>query len=596
MKPDKLTKITNGKYCVDEDFCIRTQDNKKLCNFYIKEFTIYTLAEKEVSFYIKLQNRDEKDSAVIPIEYIYTPNSWMHLYFKKNFKICSPHFETGIIDIINELSDLDETYQEINYGWESKILSRRNYDWAFDTYSRVFGFDCFDDEDDIDNYKSLCSHSCLLECLAVAHRDAAVPLISYTLLSLLLSLEIWGDGRRPDFIMSLTGASEEVRSQTALFYTNLHNRMSDMKKNDYRDIHIMPEDKLADVLYKTIRVKDSVVIAFHPQKKQQCRHLYNIYTQTHLEDKYTVNGMLLLLKADREEIDFPTVNVNLPKDYDLKTIKNNFWVATEDEETEDETDFYLSDMYHFIHFLLKKMNKNENYVAQQYAAYLNQIQQDADILALTEDARNVFIALSFTIFLYLIYRTDKNEFAKKYQLEDIEGLCKSILIGVSKSAYPALGDVINSDIDRAKEICRVLDEYFAKKSNRRCLAMIGEENSLPTEVKAWGDENLLYITARTLNEILKLQDDKGKFTLAVKRALAHEGLIEYYMVGGDKPRPEYSVHIQKPLYGAHKSKVRFVAFRREECAKYHLFPHIEDILSPPPNDSEKELPADAETF
>ena len=55
-------------------------------------------------------------------------------------------------------------------------------------------------------------------------------------------------------------------------------------------------------------------------------------------------------------------------------------------------------------------------------------------------------------------------------------------------------DVTYSDLEEAKELCRVLDGYFAKKTNRRYLANIGAESSPPTEVKVWCDDVHIYIT------------------------------------------------------------------------------------------------------
>lgn len=45
----------------------------------------------------------------------------------------------------------------------------------------------------------------------------------------------------------------------------------------------------------------------------------------------------------------------------------------------------------------------------------------------------------------------------------------------------------------------------------------------------------------------------------------------------EKERPEYSVHIQKPLFDNHKDRRRFLALKRVSCARFDLFPNIDSI-------------------
>ena len=284
----------------------------------------------------------------------------------------------------------------------------------------------------------------------------AVPLLSYTLFSLMSTLDMLGHNRRPSFIMSLTGATETVRNQTALLYTNLFKRSLDMIKNDYMDIHIMPEDHISDVIYKTLRGKDSVVIAFSPDKRR-CSHLKKIYTQTHMEDDYTVNGLLLLIKAAKEEIPFPTVNINLPSDFDIEAIKNHFFEADEDEEK----DLLLDDIYRFIHFWLKKISNGTD-MKKLYREFSGGLKENEQFASLTEDAQEVVSTLRFSLELYLRYRKDKEKLAQEYGIENLDTFCTDILIEVAKDAFPMPNDVTYSALEEAKELCRVLDQYFAK--------------------------------------------------------------------------------------------------------------------------------------
>ena len=151
-----------------------------------------------------------------------------------------------------------------------------------------------------------------------------------------------------------------------------------------------------------------------------------------------------------------------------------------------------------------------------------------------------------------------------------------VLRRVLLQAFPMPNDVTYSDLEEAKELCQVLDGYFAKKTNRRYLANIGAESSPPTEVKVWCDDVHIYITEQTFNEILKLQDCNKKISIKIKRTLAKNDLIKFYKVG-EKERPEYSVHIQKPLFDNHKDRRRFLALKRVSCARFDLFPNIDSI-------------------
>ena len=176
-----------------------------------------------------------------------------------------------------------------------------------------------------------------------------------------------------------------------------------------------------------------------------------------MEDDYTVNGLLLLIKAAKEEIPFPTVNINLPSDFDIEAIKNHFFEADEDEEK----DLLLDDIYRFIHFWLKKISNGTD-MKKLYREFSGGLKENEQFASLTEDAQEVVSTLRFSLELYLRYRKDKEKLAQEYGIENLDTFCTDILIEVAKDAFPMPNDVTYSALEEAKELCRVLDQYFAK--------------------------------------------------------------------------------------------------------------------------------------
>lgn len=163
---------------------------------------------------------------------------------------------------------------------------------------------------------------------------------------------------------------------------------------------------------------------------------------------------------------------------------------------------------------------------------------------------------------------------------------KDTIIQLAKLSFPTPNNVSSSEIWKSKNICQTIDNYFGKKVNQRHLAAIGCTPKAATEIKAWYDNTFIYMTAKTVDEILKLEDSKYKLTLNIKRALAEEKRIHIYHVG-ETERPEYTIHLQKPLYEKVKSKARFMAFYRNKT-KYSLFPNIESFARKNPSPDTKD--------
>lgn len=191
---------------------------------------------------------------------------------------------------------------------------------------------------------------------------------------------------------------------------------------------------------------------------------------------------------------------------------------------------------------------------------------------LTEEACAITELLTFPLWLYFDLIKQEND-------EVLFKECVEIITNTVRNSFPAKNDILDGDFEQAIAVCKAFDKYFDKKSRRQYLGSIGVTPPNANEIKVWCDQNHIYVKARTLSEILKLQDCEYKFSLKVKRVLAQREMIETYSVS-ESERPEYTVHIQKPLYDNVKSRARFVAFKRARCGTYGLFDYIDKIACP----------------
>ncbi len=604
MKQKKLKERTHGKYYVDKNYnIVRTKDKQKICNFYIESINFDFLYGKPIRFHIALKNKIEgkanKEKATIPIELFEDPCYWLKMYFDTiNYKISSSKsvFEKVMIEILHMLCEKKELPHKDKIGWVTKKLHTKERIFSNnDTLYRYYDFGCFDGNKNLCNCKKKPSRN-LLEIASQNRRinqKVSVPLLSYTLLSLLISKEIWKSRRRPTFIMSLTGATEHIRNQTALFYANLYARSADMQKNDYRDIHIYPEDKWAEAAFKIQRGKNSVIIAFNPSK-QRCHLLQKAYSQNYIEENYTVGGLLLIVTAEPDDIPFKTLNIHLPKNFEIEsTIKEFYKPYSEDPEEpeypKDSEVLFMQNIYSYLYFLRKKLNNKaysgKAYLIEQYKKFYENAEKNEMIQILTEEARDAVLALCFSTHMYLKFLFKKS-FISDFAREILNVLYAKHIINLAKLSFPAPNNVSSSEIWKSKNICQTIDNYFGKKANQRHLAAIGYTPKAATEIKAWYDNTFIYMTAKTVDEILKLEDSKYKLTLNIKRALAEEKRIHIYHVG-ETERPEYTIHLQKPLYEKVKSKARFMAFYRNKT-KYSLFPNIESFARKNPSPDTKD--------
>ena len=128
-----------------------------------------------------------------------------------------------------------------------------------------------------------------------------------------------------------------------------------------------------------------------------------------------------------------------------------------------------------------------------------------------------------------------------------------------------------------KMFVTLLKSIFLTTPEKKQIGKIGAELKNITDIKLWYDDKTFYITQKNISDLLLIDKNKNKFSLTVKRALAKKNIIETYIKSDGKP--EYSVHIQKPLFDNKKAKNRFIAFNRAECKKNNIFKTIEEYVA-----------------
>lgn len=150
-----------------------------------------------------------------------------------------------------------------------------------------------------------------------------------------------------------------------------------------------------------------------------------------------------------------------------------------------------------------------------------------------------------------------------------------IIINAARRSFPKDGDIADKDLESCKTICQSIDQYFFSARNQKKILRV-DESRTDDETRMRYNEEFLFISADTISEILIIENCKEKFSLSVKRAMAHFQFIKTYIKSDGKI--EYSVHLPK-LNGEEKaSQKRFIAFDRKTCRKVGMFPNIEKYL------------------
>ena len=306
MKKKKLKKISAGKYDVDKENST-TYLGDRICNFYIKDFMIISNSDVLMKFRVTLASKEEETTKDIPIELLCSPVSWLAAYFDNSYKkfVKNNLFDTymgEILDMIIEELDEEELYDDNICGWS---IGEDRYDFApYSERDAMYEYLNAHDKDIFSSY------------LNSPYKRIVIPMIAYTFLSVLSSLDILGENNRVNIIMSLTGSNERVRNKLALMFANLFERSKNLSSAHYRHIHVYSDNKAAAVRMKSMCCKDSVLIAFNPHKKQ-CNTLYKIYSPFERSKDDIDIGLLLIVMSDCNDIPFKTVNINIPDDFDV---------------------------------------------------------------------------------------------------------------------------------------------------------------------------------------------------------------------------------------------------------------------------------------
>ena len=571
MKIADINKYIGKEYEINNDCCTCYKEGgkfKKICNFYIKELSINYFADRKISFTVTLKNKNREEIQTIPIIYFDSPCTWLHYGFntykekKDYFKISAkkPDYEKHMLAIVRKLIKKDAIDRdEITVGWGHEsddepmsISFCEEKEFYFNDYNVV---ESRHDEEErpshIDSIK---------DYIAIIDRKISVPLVSYLLLTVLSRLEIIPGGRRIGFIMSLTGATMRNRAHIALMYANVYNRPEELGlyMNDYKIHHLYKEDSLSDVRYKASAGKDSVLIAFEPDKRR-CNKLNEIFGGRIQDKDFPIYSNCLITTQNKDDIPFPTFNIDLPKDFDENTLEEYFYNT--DVYTIKRYDYFMASLYGYIGKLIRKLNKNNNYIQKNYNKFCGKLNV---ISELSEEGQNAAKNLCFSYYLYM----------KMLGIKE----CQSdfqIIIDAARRSFPKDGDIADKDLENCKIICQSIDQYFFSAKNQKKILRV-DESRTDDETRMRYNEEFLFISADTISEILKIENCREKFSLSVKRAMAHFQFIKTYTKSDSKI--EYSVHLPK-LNGEEKaSQKRFIAFDRKTCRKVGMFPNVEKYL------------------
>lgn len=574
VKAKNLEKITDGRYYFKDGYLYAKGNKRGICNFYISELKFYTTAERETSFEITIENSDnESCCGKFSIAYLHEPYGWYNMLwdndFYENFVINSTRtvFENCFIDIINAIIK-NGKYSAISKecGWLKEEIGSGK---IFETSKELFEYYCPDDcEFSIDNKyaKKKYLKDVFYKYSDTLGNEVLVPLLSYTVLSFLTSLQPFGSKRRPNFIMSLTGGKERERERLALFISNFYCRHLETPKDDYRAFHIMPDDSFSDIREKALIAKDCVLIAFNPNKRM-CGQIQKLYGCSVIDEENPVLGLCIIVTDDANDIPFETFNVSLNEEFSMNQINNGFKEYWEDGSLHYRNDVVADAYKRLIKTVEKELNEDRGFVN----TFFNNTLPIKNEESLTESAQTAGMYLKFAFELCMTILYGGNSFSDKYKGYE------EILIRLAADSFPKKLDPKIKDFADAKNVCNSVEKYFSDNSGKKQIGKIGAELKNITDIKLWYDDKTFYITQKNISDLLLIDKNKNKFSLTVKRALAKKNIIETYIKSDGKP--EYSVHIQKPLFDNKKAKNRFIAFNRAECKKNNIFKTIEEYVA-----------------
>lgn len=586
MKKAYLSKISEGKYHVDN--CCTYKGKTQICNFYITELSKNRIGEKITSFTITLRRKlkaeelvdqanenitTEESTATLPLYYLYDPKGWLYHGFDTNDFTPTCRMD-NYCDHINEIIKLIENNNliltdEYVIGW---IGGHATPNKAPIGYKEIFNFGKIDDPSDIMIPEKLIQPEDYIKTyMELLDHKISAPIISYTLLSLLSSFDIPGHNIRADFMMAITGSTEVNRRKLALFLANLFKRNSNFYSNSYQSFHIMKSDSFSEMQFKAEYVKDCVLIAFEPDKKHLNHIINKIYYCNEINEDKPIRNMCLITANDLKGIKGNIMNIRLSKDFSFESVQKYFTIEYCDYLKDD---YLMKSIYYYISCLLCKLqSKKKIYIKNKFDEYKKAFDEKYNITAFSEKAYETALFLSFALYLYnkVYYKETKESPAiKKHYAEAMKHIVET-----AKNSFPLYGTSTDMDFEEAKIICDSIDSYFDSNKKIKRAGEIGNEQNIE-DIRLWYNDEYFYITANNISEILKLKDCTFNFAKRHKLALSDNELIHVYNKPGGGV--EYSVHILTPLYNEHKSKSRFIAFKRKNLEKYDLFKNIKKFI------------------
>lgn len=585
MKPEKFQKIVKGKYSL-KDMCIY-KGEKPICNFYIKSLSVNRHAEKEISFSVTLKSKEDSKEVTLPLCYLNDPSGWLKYSFDATDFRCLTtrnEFDKSINEIIDLMIEQDEIKRkDLELGW---ILERIN-DIGFG--NDIYSFNLFDDptyaiypesEDDEEEDLKLPPVDCITEYSKLIRKDISSTLFSYMLLALLTSFNLVGRNSRPDFVVAVTGSTESNRRKVALFFTNLFKRNLSFGRSDYNMIHIMNDDSFMDIRLKSEFAKDCVLIAFEPDTKHLHYLLKAVYGVRNIDEENPIRSMCLITTEEIDNKNGNIININLPDSFDFSTVENFFSIY---DPIRNDHDNLMDSIYHYVSILLKKLMGNRRYVNDQFIEYRNSFIAENSHEGYTEASYEAALLMSFSYWLYITEYNEQNP-----EMESAIHNTVGIITRTVKDSFMVKGRSSNMDFSKAKEVCSEIDLYFTNKSNRIQIGKLGEITD-SIDIHLLYDDEYFYIRINKIKEIVKLANGKDHFSMRTRAALSEREIIDSYQKRDGKP--EYTVHIKKPLSGDQKTKKRFVAFNRAKCKKYNLFEELEKYclsVAPQKDDSDRQ--------
>ena len=575
MKPEKLEKISHEKYFV-KDNCTYVRESKNseklLCNFYIKSLVVNCSLRTPRSFTVKLvSKKGKKKEATIPYHFMSNPYDWLLYEFeRKVFKACieKRQFNKHMLNIIENMdmkSKIEDNEQIV--GWTGEWIE---YDKGLFDKTKVYSFNRVEDPFDAIDYDAFnrCNkpNNNILKYMELADTNISIPLFSFMLLALLNEFQLPGNGVKPDFIMAITGSTAEIRRKTALFFTNLYERDSTFKENEYKKFHITPKDQGSEARMKAEYAKDCTLIAFEPSKRQLNFLLNKIYNSNVITDEHAVNSLCVVTREHINDIKADNIiNVRLDKSFNMNSVTDYFKSSDRLLNIEDEL---TESIYYYISCLANHMFRNNDnyYIQSEFEKFSYDFEEKHDRSYCSEKAYEATMLLLFAFKLFV------ETFEKEKLEHELYKKAYDAISRVAEDSFPLGGVPTYTDFDNAKKLCREIDAYFSKDQKQKQITQLGLDKE-PYDPWLWFDNDYFYIIGARITDILKMQNSNLKLSTAIKKVLYKKNLIKGYAKDGGNV--EYVVHYQKPLYSNLKTKKRFIAFNRKTCKEYHLFEFVE---------------------